>query len=70
LKEVLDEILSSHSPCLGDGNLDRVVDEKDLEGVHEFWGKPSVYDFNNDGITNEMDEETVLQNLGTHCGPG
>jgi arylsulfatase A-like enzyme len=70
LKGVLDGILRSHSPCPGDGNLDRVVDEKDLAGVHEFWGKPSVFDFNSDGTTDGLDEEIVLQNLGMQCGPG
>ncbi|MEO5916071.1 MAG: sulfatase-like hydrolase/transferase [Luteolibacter sp.] len=51
LKAVLNGILKSHSECPGDGNLDRVVDDKDLEGVQKHFGEPSVFDFNNDGTT-------------------
>ena len=70
LKGVLKGVLASHSVCTGDGNLDRVVDEKDLEGVVKNWGGPSVFDFNNDGTTNDDDLDIVTANLGNKCDPG
>ncbi|MEY3897215.1 MAG: hypothetical protein RLZZ214_2736 [Verrucomicrobiota bacterium] len=69
LKGVLNGILKSQSVCQGDGNLDRVVDEKDMEGVQKFWGQPSVFDFNNDGTTDQLDEDTVTENFGNKCRP-
>lgn len=70
LKTVLNGILKSHSECPGDGNLDRVVDAKDLNGVEKHWGNPSVFDFNNDGTTDELDLDIVNENMGNKCGPG
>ena len=35
-------------------NLDKVVNQEDFVGVHRFWGQPSVFDFNNDGITDQQ----------------
>jgi hypothetical protein len=70
LKAVLNGILKSESVCTGDGNLDRVVDEKDLEGVEKFWGQPSVFDLNDDGTTDQLDEDIVTGNFGNKCRPG
>jgi arylsulfatase A-like enzyme len=73
LRVVLDAILNSEPVCYGDGNLDKVVNQEDFVGVHRFWGQPSVFDFNNDGITDEKDLECVLTNFGHNCltnGPG
>jgi hypothetical protein len=30
-------------------------------------GGPSVFDFNNDGVTDQQDLDTVLQNFGHNC---
>lgn len=70
LKGVLNGIVKSQSVCQGDGNMDRVVDEKDMEGVQRHWGGPSVFDFNNDGTTDEEDEDIVTANFGNKCRPG
>ncbi len=70
LKGVLTGVLKSHSVCTGDGNLDRVVDEKDMEGVQRHWGEPSVFDFNNDGTTDQDDEDIVTAKFGNKCDPG
>ena len=70
LKGVLNGIVKSQSVCPGDGNLDRLVNEKDLEGVLKFWGKPSVFDLNNDGTTDQLDEDLVIANFGRKCRPG
>jgi len=32
-----------------------------------FWGQPSVFDFNNDGITDGLDLQTVQENFGDEC---
>ncbi|MES2921774.1 MAG: sulfatase-like hydrolase/transferase [Verrucomicrobiota bacterium] len=70
LKGVLEGIQKSHFVCPGDGNLDRVVDEKDLEGVERHWGEPSVFDFDNSGKTGQEDEDIVTANFGNKCDPG
>ncbi len=70
LKAVLNGILKSHTVCEGDGNLDRVVDDKDLEGVQKHFGEPSVFDFNEDGTTDDLDLDIVNENMGNKCRPG
>ncbi len=75
LKAVLDGILHSEPACPGDGNLDKVVDIDDIKGVNANWGKPSVFDVNNDGTTDQSDLQAVLANYGDICfrnwqGPG
>jgi arylsulfatase A-like enzyme len=57
--------------CEGDGNLDLLVDEKDIAGWQEFsanGGKSSWYDINLDGLTNEADLSIIQQNMGMDCG--
>jgi len=42
-------------------------------GVQRYKGQPSVFDINNDGVTDENDLNCVLQNFGHNClvnGPG
>jgi arylsulfatase A-like enzyme len=60
--------------CEGDGNLDLVVNNKDLDGWQEFsqlnGGRSSWYDFNLDGLTNEADREIIEKNLGKRCKSG
>jgi len=56
--------------CPGDGNLDGVVDEKDLENWEHLansWGLSSVYDLNLDGRTDTLDRDIILENLGLDC---
>jgi hypothetical protein len=63
-------ILSSQPACPGDGNIDFVVNQKDLKGwrfYSESSGLSSVYDLNLDGITDELDRAIIEQNLGTKC---
>jgi arylsulfatase A-like enzyme len=60
--------------CDGDGNLDMVVNQKDLDEWEKFskinGGASSWYDFNLDGLTNELDREIIVENFGNHCKPG
>lgn len=57
--------------CPGDGNLDLVVNDKDLENWQTFstsnGGNSSWYDFNLDGLTNEDDRLIIEQNFGKKC---
>jgi hypothetical protein len=69
LKEALVSLLASEADCPGDGNLDKRVNELDLEGIRTYWGEPSVFDFNDDGTTNQLDEQIVRSNLGAECVP-
>ena len=61
----------SHVQCPGDGNLDLVVDARDIEGWTRFsrenGGRSSWYDFNFDGLTNEADLEIIHANMGRDC---
>ena len=63
-------LLSSQPPCPGDGNIDSVVDQKDLEDWRfygESSGLSSVYDLNLDGVTDDLDRAIIEQNFGTKC---
>jgi len=65
----LKELLASEPECPGDGNIDLVVDRKDLRDWRRFasGGLSSVYDLNLDGLTNQDDEAIIEQNLGLDC---
>ena len=67
LKAVLDSLLASEPACPGDGNLDKTVNFDDINGVVANWNLPSVFDFNNDGITDQTDLQTVLTYYGDVC---
>lgn len=76
LKQQMDDILGSQPACPGDGNLDRVVDGRDLEEwgrIAHAWGLSSVYDFKIngvfDGLTNNADATVIQNNLGRDCAP-
>ena len=70
LQGALQAQITSEVPCVGDGNLDKRVDGKDLAGVLANFGQPSVFDFNADGKTDEADLAIVKANLGTDCRAG
>ncbi len=58
------------SPPPGDGNIDLVVDQKDLDDWSSFsedGGLSSVYGLTLDGLTNAADRSIIEQNLGLHC---
>lgn len=67
----LDSIVNSEPSCPGDGNLDRVVDQQDLEDWAYFsqlnQGRSSWYDFNLDGLTDAADRQIIEDNLGLSC---
>jgi hypothetical protein len=59
LERQLDQLLASQVACPGDGNLDGVVDSKDID-QYNYWAsltgsQSSWYDFNLDGLTNPYD---------------
>jgi hypothetical protein len=59
LKLALKRLLESEVPCTGDGNLDGVVDQADIDQFN-YWAnitssKSSWYDFNIDGLTTQAD---------------
>jgi hypothetical protein len=67
LSKQLDAVLTSHKECPGDGNIDGVVDDRDVEEWSFYQGKSSWYDFNTDGVTDSADLQTILDNLGKRC---
>ena len=70
LSAELQTILNSNPACPGDGNLDFIVDQKDIRNWSDFasqWGLSSVYDFNFDGLTDTNDRTIIEQNLGAKC---
>jgi hypothetical protein len=71
----LQAILSSEPSCPGDGNDDFLVDQEDLDNwqfFSQFEGQASSswYDFNHDGLTNELDRQVIEENFGANCRPG
>ena len=65
----LEKILNSEPACPGDGNLDKKVNEEDIQGVIDNWGQPSVFDFNSDGTTDLKDLQIIETNFGDVCFP-
>jgi hypothetical protein len=66
-------IRASVPDCPGDGNIDFVVDGKDLVDwgfYSETYGLSSVYDLNIDGLTNAADQSIIQQKPGgLDCRP-
>ena len=67
--------------CPGDGNMDLVVNELDVQGWSQFaqleyattpttYGQSSWFDFNFDGLTNYEDLDIINANFGKRCKPG
>ncbi len=76
LRRELMEILDSESKCPGDGNVDGVVNEQDVDSWDLFHKSGSSwYDFDlkatdhYDGKTNKYDLNYIIQNLGRTCEP-
>lgn len=67
----LQTTLASETPCPGDGNEDKVVDDVDVKWWQYFsvlnGGGSSWYDFNFDGLTNDSDLTVIQQHMGTNC---
>ncbi len=77
LSTQLQSVLNSEIPCPGDGNLDKVVDQKDLDDWSSFAALcasggecSSWYDLNFDGKTDDADQAIIEQHLGTNCLQG
>lgn len=63
-------LLASQPECPGDGNIDLVVDQRDLEDwrfYEQTSGRSSVYDLNIDGLTNDDDAQIIRDHLGLDC---
>ncbi|SDB09965.1 Arylsulfatase A [Pseudidiomarina indica] len=72
LSAAVADIMSSQPDCVGDGNYDGVVDQRDIDNYHAIvdagWTASSWYDVNFDGST-DMDDLTIIEAaLGTVCG--
>lgn len=73
LRNELDSLLATQVSCPGDGNGDLLVDNTDIE-QWAYWSDPerggglsSWYDLNQDGLTNALDKEIIMANLGNIC---
>jgi hypothetical protein len=77
--DLLTELLAlqrSEPDCPGDGNLDKRVDQLDIDAWQFFADKcaangnqcSSFYDFNLDGITDTADLLVIEANFGRRCG--
>lgn len=65
LNLALQKLLASNVPCPGDGNLDGVVNQADIDQFN-YWAnvtgsQSSWYDFNIDGLTNQADVPYMTQ---------
>jgi hypothetical protein len=64
----LDRMLASEPDCSGDGNLDKRVNQTDLDDWSIFDGLgSSIYDLNLDGQTDDADTMIIRQNFGGRC---
>jgi hypothetical protein len=66
----LNATLADAPRCPGDGNIDSVVNQEDLDDGALYGatsGLSSVYDFNLGGLTNAADQSVILGNLGLDC---
>lgn len=73
LQDRLALLRASVVDCPGDGNIDGVVDEEDLQQWERYAsaaGLSSVYDLNLDGRTDALDEVIIRSNLGLDCRAG
>jgi hypothetical protein len=69
-------LLRSEPACPGDGNLDKRVDQADLQNWQIFADKcaqnpnqcSSVYDLNLDAVTDSADRLIIEANFGRRCG--
>ena len=73
LEKKLEALKKSVVDCPGDGNLDMVVNQKDLDEWEKFskinGGASSWYDFDLNGYTNELDRQVIVDNYGNQCKP-
>lgn len=64
-------LLDSEPPCIGDGNIDGLVNEQDEADWGNFavlsLGESSWYDINLDGLTDASDLAIIEFNQGTEC---
>lgn len=73
----MDRLLASGVVCEGDGNIDGIVDQADLDNwgrLYSSWEKSSVYDFTGhaagsppDSLTDGFDRDVVSLQLGKTC---
>lgn len=71
LSAELSALLASATECPGDGTLDAIVDQDDLDGwrfYSQTYGGSSFFDFNLDGLTDARDEAIIRSRLGSKCG--
>lgn len=72
LNAEIDAVLASQVSCPGDGNGDGVVDQADVDEYNRIsaeWGQSSLYDFNEDGLTNAQDLTIIYENVGSCPSP-
>jgi len=70
LQTELTAMLALAPDCPGDGNIDSLVNQADLDGWARYSaapGRSSTYDFNLDGLTDAADREIILAHLGRDC---
>ena len=72
LKLKLKSLQNSVLECEGDGNLDGKVNNEDMEGWRQFSqpsgsGGSSWFDFNLDGVTDDIDREIIEDHMGERC---
>ena len=64
-------LLSTYKVCPGDGNLDGIVNQKDVDGWKIYsvlnGGQSSWSDFNFDGKTDNTDLGIIYKNWQTRC---
>ncbi len=70
LLDLMGQTLNSEPACYADGNLDKQVNQDDVDGYNTYAGQESWFDVNHDGYTDQNDLNCINANLGTNCLSG
>jgi len=63
----MNQVFDSEPACYADGNLDKQVNQDDVDGYNTYAGQESWFDVNHDGYTDQNDLNCINANLGTNC---
>lgn len=70
LETYIAELFATEMPCPGDGNGDKVVNDKDIKDYRRTvrtWTGSSTFDFDYNAVTDRNDLRTILENIPKDC---
>ncbi len=70
LLDEMNQLVASEPACYADGNLDKQINQADIDGVNTYMGQESWFDVNHDGYTDQNDLDCITANQGADCLAG